>query len=64
MCGPPDFSAVILMVSRLIYFGGAIFTGAVVYKNISIIKERFNNFVGNSKKNYFIKPLFSIICIK
>lgn len=64
MCGPPDFNAVMLMVSRLIYFGGAIFAGAVVYKNISIIKERFNNFISNSKKNYITKPIFFKICIK
>ncbi len=44
MCGVPDFNALMLMGSRLIYFGGACISIAVIYKSFPIIKEFLNNF--------------------
>ncbi len=36
MCGPPDFSALILMVSRLFFFVSFAMIAMVIYKHIFI----------------------------
>lgn len=50
MCGVPDFNALMLMGSRLIYFGGALISAALIYKYYPIIKKCFNNFNINSTR--------------
>ena len=58
MCGPPDFNALMLMGSRLIYFGAIVFGTVIVYKYLSINKARFSNIAPKTKINIVAKRHF------
>ena len=59
MCGVPDFNALMLMGSRLIYFGGALISVALVYKYYPMIKKIQNRFFNTSKKGLKKPSIFS-----
>lgn len=59
MCGVPDLNALMLMGSRLLYFGGACITIALIYKYFPIIKEFLNNFSKTSQKSLKNPSIFA-----